>query len=325
MEQIPSSWHTDMSLAPIVLFVYNRPDHTRRTVEALQQNLLAKDSELYIYSDAPRSGANVESVSQVRNYIRGITGFKRVSIVERSENWGLARSVIDGVATVVRQHGAVIVMEDDLITSPFFLKFMNDALTVYADEPQVMQISGFTYPARFAGSDDTLFLPMAMSWGWATWRRAWDLFDEKATGYERLFTDKQLRDRFNISGSYNHTGLMKQQMSGEIDSWLIRWHWSVFKNNGLVLFPRQSLVSNIGLDGTGIHCNKLEDTHNYVSRDEKREIYVVKHNIIAVKNQHYDAWVKGLKPLGCAPQSFWRRLLSPVKKIIKKYLIVGKR
>jgi hypothetical protein len=241
-------------LAPIVLFVYNRPVHTRRTVEALLKNEEAKDSELYIYSDAPKKPEAAEAVSEVRTYIHTITGFRSVSIVERDRNWGLANSIIDGVTSVVNKYGRIIVLEDDLIVSPHFLEYMNAALKHYQDDERVMQISGHMFPAQLTTVTDAVFLPMTTSWGWATWACAWKNFDAEAKGYAYLKQDAALRKRFNLDGAYDYFSMLEAQLAGRVDSWAVLWYLSVFMHGGLVLFPVKSMVENFGFDGSGTHC-----------------------------------------------------------------------
>jgi hypothetical protein len=242
-----------MKLAPIALFVYNRPMHTRRTVEALLENEPVAESDLFIFSDAAKKPEAAESVRKVREYIRTITGFKSVKIVERDRNWGLANSIIDGVTSVVNQYGQVIVLEDDLVVSPYLMEYMNAALERYQDDERVMQISGHMFPTDFAATTDAVFLPMTTSWGWATWARAWEHFDPRTTGYARLKADAVLRKRFNLDGAYDYFSMLEAQLAGRVDSWAIRWYLSVFLHGGLVLFPRMSLVKNTGFDGSGTH------------------------------------------------------------------------
>ena len=165
--------------APILLFVFNRSDHVRRTVEALQRNTLAAESILYIYSDAARTPEQQDAVGEVRRYIHTIGGFKEINIIEREENWGLARSIIDGVTTRVKEYGRVIVLEDDLITAPYFLQFMNDALETYKDEERVGHIQGCDF-TQDSSLPDTFLIKWTGSWGWATWERAWKYFNPDA-------------------------------------------------------------------------------------------------------------------------------------------------
>jgi hypothetical protein len=245
---------SNMKTAPIVLFVYNRPVHTRWTVEALLKNKPAAESELFIFSDAPKKPEAVESVREVREYIRTITGFKSVAIVERDRNWGLANSIIDGVTSVVNQYGRVIVLEDDLVTTMYFLEYMNTALERYQEEDRVMQVSGHVFPIRVHGETDAVFLPMTTSWGWATWARAWQHFDPESLGFAGLKADGALRKRFNLDGAYDYFSMLEAQLAGRVDSWAVRWYLSVFMRGGLTLFPVKTLVENFGFDGSGTHC-----------------------------------------------------------------------
>lgn len=243
-----------MVYAPLALFVYNRPEHTRRTVEALAANTLAGQTPLHVFSDAPKSAAANSAVAEVRAYIRNIAGFNSVTIIERETNFGLARSIIEGVTGLCQKYGRVIVLEDDLLTSPHFLSYMNDGLTRYEDEDRVMQIAGYMFPINLGLEEDALFLPFTSSWGWATWERAWRHFDAKGTGYQRLLEDQSLRRAFDLNGKYGYFRMLESQLRGDTDSWAIRWYLSVFLRKGLTLYPKQTLVRNIGFDGSGVNC-----------------------------------------------------------------------
>lgn len=239
--------------APIALFVFNRPDHTQRTLDALQRNPLHRESELYVFCDGPKVPEQNAGVARVREIVRGLSGFRDVHITERETNLGLAASITDGVTRLCAEHGKVIVLEDDLVVSPRFLDFMNKGLRRYADEEKVKQISGYMYPGDFGGSGDTLFLPMTSCWGWATWKRAWDQYDASMAGYGRLESDPQLAAEFNLNGAFDYLGMLEMQRRGDIDSWGILWHLSVFMLGGVVLYPAESLVINVGIDGSGTH------------------------------------------------------------------------
>ena len=136
-----------MILAPVLLFVYNRPFHTRKVIEALQVNEYSLQTNLIIYSDASNDPFNLE-VIQTRNYLKNVGGFKSISIIERQENWGLAKNIIDGVTSIVNRYGKVIILEDDLVVSPYFLKYMNEALDLYEKEEKVISIHGYVYPVK---------------------------------------------------------------------------------------------------------------------------------------------------------------------------------
>lgn len=239
-------------LAPIVLFVYNRPEHTRRALAALAANPLAIDSDLIIYADGPRKPEHAPSVGQAREVARSASGFKSVRLIERDRNWGLANSIIAGVSEVCAARDRVIVIEDDLLIAPTFLSFMNAGLNRYADENRVLQISGYMFPRIPVGAG-ALFLPITSTWGWATWDRAWKYFDPSLSGLDIIRKDPKLRRRFDLNGSYDYFWMAEQQRLGVLDSWGIRWYLSAFLREGLTLYPGHSLVRNIGADGSGTH------------------------------------------------------------------------
>ena len=236
-------------LAPVALFVYNRPAHTRRTVECLAGNQGAGETPLYIFSDGPKTADQAPQVAEVRAYLQQIAGFKHVDIVEREENLGLARSIIGGVTELCAKYGKVIVVEDDLETAPFFLTYMNDALHFYQDNPRVMHISGCRYPADPFGADDTFFLHVPLCWGWATWQRAWVHFRKDLEVMSNF--DSAMIRRFDFDNSYNYWRQLEHNKTGKLDTWFVFWYATLFLLDGLALFPARSLVRNIGIDGSG--------------------------------------------------------------------------
>jgi hypothetical protein len=243
-----------MNYAPIALFVYNRLSHTRLTVESLQKNSLASQSDLIIFSDAAKTDAPKEAVCAVRKYIYQIDGFKSITIVERETNFGLAQSIIDGVTSVANQYGRVIVLEDDLVTSQYFLKYMNDGLNVYEKEDDVVSIHGYVYPID--NLPETFFLKGADCWGWATWKDRWAMFEPDGAKLLDALKRRSLTKRFDFNGTYGFTQMLADQISGKNNSWAIRWYASAFLNNKYTLYPGKSLVLNIGNDGSGTHCNE---------------------------------------------------------------------
>ena len=255
-----------MKPAPIVLFTYNRPWHTQQTVEALQKNELADLSDLIIYSDGSKDEDDRKNVQAVRDYLKNIDGFKSAKIIEQERNRGLAASIISGVTEVVNKYGKIIVLEDDLVIAPCFLKFMNEALEYYINDKKVMQISGHMFDVNITAATDAVLLPFTTSWGWATWKRAWEAFNPSmSSGYAKLKNDKALQTNFNLQGAYNYFDMLKLQAKGKIDSWAIRWYLSVFTLDGLTLYPVQSLIKNIGFDGSGTHC-KSSSSYHYSKR-----------------------------------------------------------
>lgn len=254
------------NLAPIALFVYNRPEHTRRTIKFLQQNFLAQESRLFVFSDAPGKKVDEERVAQVRELIKEIAGFKSVDVIERDENWGLANSIIDGVTRLTNEYGKVIVFEDDLISSPHTLQYFNDALKKYETQSRVMHIGAYMYPLSTAGLPEAFFSRIVTSWGWATWKRAWDYFNPDINLLIRQFDKQKIRE-FSFDHSMNFWKQMQEFKSGKNNSWAIRWYASVFLQSGLSLNPSRSLINNIGHDGSGVHSGRNDIFNVVVNAD----------------------------------------------------------
>lgn len=245
------------SLAPIALFVYNRPLHTWRTIEALKNNKLAGRSDLYIFSDGAKDKSSRSAVDEVRELVADVQGFSNVSVIERETNYGLARSIIDGVSRLCQEFGQVIVLEDDLETSPYFLSYMRDALELYKHDEAVISIHGYTYPTD-DNLPETFFLRGADCWGWATWKRGWDLFESDGKKLlEQLEANGQTSD-FNFGGSYDYMSMLRAQVAGKNSSWAVRWYASAYLSSKLTLYPGRSLVANIGNDNTGTHCKDTD-------------------------------------------------------------------
>jgi hypothetical protein len=239
--------------APIALFLYRRPQHTLRCLQSLARNPEFLDSPLYLFCDGPKDAADADVVAEVRRIAHGLTHARKV-VVEAPRNCGLANSVIAGVTRVVQEHGRVIVVEDDLVLAPTFLAFMNQSLHHYRDDSHVMQVSGHMYPVDTGSARDAVFMPMASSWGWATWDRAWRRFDPDMREFQTLVEQSALRRQFDIDGAVPYFSILKRQRAGKADSWFIRWYLSLFMHGGMTLYPCQSLVRNEGFDGTGVHC-----------------------------------------------------------------------
>jgi len=243
--------------APIALFTYNRLDHTARTINALRENEFALESDLFIFSDGPKNSNAHSSVYAVRNYLKSVSGFKSVTIIERELNFGLAKSLIEGVTLMCERHGRVIVLEDDLVTSPHFLRYMNEALDRYADNDNVISIHGYVYPVM-DDLPESFLLRGADCWGWATWTRGWDCFEPDANKLMHALQASRETKVFDFDGNYPYAGMLKQQIRGDINSWAIRWYASAFLANKLTLYPGKSLIQNIGNDSSGTHCGATE-------------------------------------------------------------------
>jgi hypothetical protein len=246
-----------MKSAPIALFVYKRAAHARQALAALQQADLAAESALYVFSDGPKGPAEEALVAEVRNSLEGLQGFKSVEVIRRPANWGLAKSIIDGVTEICCQHGRVIVVEDDLVTSPHFLRYMNEGLALYQNCPEVASIHGYVYPVK-GPLPETFFLKGADCWGWATWQRAWELFNPDGKSLLEELERRNLTTQFDFNGSFGYTEMLRQQIDGANDSWAIRWYASAFLRDKLTLYPGRSLVRNVGLDASGTHCGQSD-------------------------------------------------------------------
>lgn len=269
-----------MNLAPIILFVYNRPEHTRHTLEALRKNELANKSVLYIYADGAKKAATVEEkdlIEQTRLLIKEQKWCEEVYIIESEKNKGLANSVIDGVTEILSKNDSVIVLEDDIVTENGFLKFMNQSLELYKDEERVFGISGYKFDSDKPIKQSTYFLPIMSSWGgYATWSHSWSKIDFNANRLNQQVFDRNFKDQMRF-GTLDFYEMLQSQVSGRLDSWAVRYYTSMLLQNGVFLFPNKSLLRNIGFDGSGIHCqleDKLEqDITNYI-KPKKIEVSI---------------------------------------------------
>jgi hypothetical protein len=295
--------------APILLFVYNRPEHVRRNIQALLKNELAAESELFIYSDAAKDETSQAAVKEVRAFIRSIQGFKKITITERAENWGLARSIIDGVTTQINRYGRVIVLEDDLVVAPHFLQFMNDALETYRDEERVghIQACDFTHAPSLP---DTFLIKWTGSWGWGTWDRAWKHFNADGKALLTELESRKLTYTFDFNGKYGYTRMLRRQIEGKNNSWAIRWNASLFLKGILSLNVGKSLVQNEGFDGSGTNCGGggLYASELYMERLPVKKISPIEENIQA-RNAYVRYYAR--------TNSFMAKAIRRIKRTLK--------
>jgi hypothetical protein len=295
-----------------VLFVYNRPDHTAKTIQALQQNRLAADSELFIYADAAKNDAAQEQVDEVRELISNTSGFKKVTVIKQEKNIGLANSIISGVTEIVNKYGKIIVLEDDIVTSIYFLQFMNESLGFYRNNNLIHSVSGCNYPTELEKlNQETYFLRIPLCWGWATWKDRWDHFDKNLE--EVMSTPKDIVEYMNFNNTHDYFSQAIRNYKGDLNTWFIFWYLLSAKNKTLTLFPKKTLVNNIGHDGSGENCG---DSGHYSQDivDEKVTIenIVIKENEYALK-QH-ELYFKRLM------LSFFTRVLNKLKKVYKNHV-----
>ena len=298
--------------APIALFVYARPSHVRLTVDSLLGNPGAESSDLIIFSDAARSSDKKRDVEEVRAYIKTIVGFRTVTIHHRPYNFGLANSIIQGVTEILKAHESVIVLEDDMRTSPHFLTYMNDALVKFVNDDRVASVHGYVYPVK-QQLPEAFFLRGADCWGWATWRRAWAHFNPNGQFLLDELKRRQLTKAFDFNGAYSFSKMLEDQIKGSNDSWAVRWHASAFLADMLTLYPGRSLVHNIGNDNSGTHCgdNTSHDAELSVTPIDLKTLEVTSS---AQGRAAFEAFFR--KTHG----TFVRRLGRRIKKILPRRL-----
>lgn len=266
------------NLAPIILFVYNRVEHTRQAVEALLENDLAEESNLYIFSDGPASGEE-SAVKKVRDYIHHISGFKEINIIERKNNYGIEKSETSAITEILSSYLEAIILEDDLVVAHNFLDYMNCALKKYSKEKKIFYISGYSHLKKKSKRlPDSMLLSMPTTWGWATWRDRWIYFQEipKKSDVEKIINNRERLRRYDFNGAYYRAWgnmLVDQYKTGQY-TWDVSWHIAQFQNNALVLFPNQTLVKNIGFDGSGTHGEIRENViADWTNVDTKVQFY----------------------------------------------------
>jgi len=246
-------------LAPVCLFVYNRLDETRKTINFLKKNFLAIKTKLFIFSDGYKSKKDKKLVMSVRNYINKIEGFKSIDIFESNTNKGLAKSIIDGVSYVFNEHNKLIVLEDDLITTPNFLDYMNQALNFYKNNKSVMSINGFSLDVGVNSSNNTdvFFHSRTYSWGWGTWKSCWD---------EEYFDNRKIQNKLNIKTlnlfkkkcGNDISNMLIDCLEGKNSSWYVKWVFRHFVTNKYGLYPIFSKVQNIGYGEMATHCKTID-------------------------------------------------------------------
>lgn len=302
-------------LAPVVIFVYNRPEHTKKTIEALAENYLAKETDVFIFSDAAKNEKATANVQLTRKYIESVPDknlFKSVEIIKAPRNKGLANSVINGVTEIIENFGEVIVVEDDLVSSKDFLQYMNGALEYYKNNESIWSISGYNIPIDIPSdyNHDVYLSYRGCSWGWATWQDRWSNVDWNVSDYNSFKKNKELKKKFNLGGR-DMANMLDLQMEGKIDSWAIRWCYAQFELNMYTVYPVKSRIKNIGLDGSGTHSgltNHYDVNFKIDNRICKFEDLKINSEISKKFQNHY--------------MSLFNYYLIRPKKIVKK--IIGR-
>lgn len=303
-------------LAPIVLFTYNRPIHTEKTLLALKSNILAKYSTLYIYCDGQKKDADSEQrnkITEVRSILKQEQWCKHVVIIESPVNKGLANSIKDGVTEIIQKYGKVIVLEDDLVTSPAFLTYMNKALCKYEPRKTVFSISGYNLPGYKleipSDYEFDVFVSLRNgSWGWATWIDRWAQVDWDVSNYDRMLTIPQIQESFNRSGD-DVFPMLQSQQKGKLNIWSIQFTVAHFENHAVSIVPTVSYVNNIGLDGTGENCLSTSSLDNR-TLNEKVDIKFldILYEDKRIINSHYNVYCKRKRPL-------WQKFINRLSRL----------
>lgn len=243
---------------PVAVFTYNRPGHAGRLFSSLERCPDLDYRRIHIFCDGPKSEADEINVTANRLVVNSWAGKVGARVIERDINYGLADSILDGVCQLCDSHGQVIVLEDDLVVSPDFIHFMDEGLTRYKNENRIFQISGYNFPINRNKQKKAFFIPLTTSWGWATWKRAWDRYSCDTGG---ILTQPERLEEFDLQGSYPFSEILESTLAGDTDSWAIYWRLSVYLAGGLVLYPPRSLVWQGGFDGSGVHCGTIPGKH----------------------------------------------------------------
>jgi len=298
------------TLAPIILFVFNRLEHTINTLEALKKNILAEDSNLIIYSDAANKKKDRKKVDQVRKYISNISGFKSVKIIKRKKNYGLARSIKNGITKVIYKYKKAIILEDDILTSKFFLNFMNDSLNFYRNNKKIWHINGWNYPNFKNNKKDVYADRMMNCWGWATWKDRWDMINYDIDKIIDLF-DKKKIFKFNLNQNEDFFSHLIANKENKIKTWAIFWQASIFLKNGLCIRPSVSYTNNIGMDNSGTHCsNEIINFYMHKKLNDKK-----KNNFIDFKKENINS-IKKIISFYSKKNSLFVRYTNRIYQII---------
>ncbi len=242
-----------MNKAPIALFLYNRPQISIKCIESLKANLDFDISDLYIFIDGPKNKEDKKKINELVEYIRHCNFKNLINLDKQEKNRGLANSVYKGVNKIFLEHNRVIVIEDDLVLHPHFLQFMNYCLDSYKAK-NIFQVCGFIWGDSLKHYSQPTLIPNINSWGWATWKEKWSYFKLNTISdlEVKKFSENDIIN-FNLNNSYNYYKILKKQIKNKTDSWAIQWYYHVFNKGGYSIYPNQSLVLNIGMDGSGTH------------------------------------------------------------------------
>ncbi len=296
---------------PIGLFAYKRPMHLQQVADSLRSNPEAPDTELFIFCDAAARPEDLPAVAEVRDYAKSVDGFKRVTVIERETNYGLSRSITEGVSRLCSEFGKAAVVEDDVLVSPHFLGWVNAALDKYENDERVLSVGCYVFPTQ-RKLPETFFLSIPDCWGWAVWARSWNRYQADGVALLQALRERNLEHRFDFEGSYPYTEMLRGQTLGKNDSWAVRWSASVLLASGLTIYPGRSMTRNIGFDGTGTHCG---EGNAYLS--ELAEVFPAIADIPVVESEiGRSVWREFFLQLRSQERGLGSRIASRLKRLL---------
>ena len=304
--------------APIILFAYNRLDHLDICIRSLKENKPAKESHLYIFADGPKDHEDENNISKVRYYLSNLVGFKKVTIIERNINYGLAKNIIDGLDYIFAKYKKAIIIEDDLLLSPYFLEYMNYNLDLYEDSNKVASIHGYSYPV-INKKDKDFFLRGADCWGWATWSSKWNKINKSSKSLLQEIKKRKLIKDFDYNNNAKFSRMLKHQINGKVDSWAIRWHASMYLENLLTLYPKKSYVYNIGNDNSGTNSNTTEIFDVSLNFEKPGNNKILEIEDVEMKFQ-FEKYFQALNKKNRYSKFLIRIIKKIIPKKIKKYI-----
>jgi hypothetical protein len=272
-----------MRNAPIIIFSYNRINHLKKTISSLKKNYLSRKSDLLIFSDGPKNFEDEKKITLIRKYLKKIKGFRKIIIFKQKKNKGLSQSIIEGLNLIFKKYSSAIILEDDLIVNKNFLNYMNDCLNYYKNDKKVISIHGYSYPFNKETLDpEYFFLKGADCWGWATWAKSWNIFENDGKKLKEEIISKNAVKEFNFNNSFDYMKMLNNQIKGENDSWAIRWYASAFLKNKLTLYPKNTFVKNIGIDGSGTHGYENDNKFN-IKKFNTNSYKIIKNQKIIIR------------------------------------------
>ena len=301
---------------PIALFAYRRPEHLRRVVESLKENPEAAETDLFIYCDAARSSRDQAAVEAVRSYAKTVSGFRTITVIKRDKNFGLSKSITEGVTSLCNKYGRVAVVEDDVIVSKYFLYWVNAALNKYETDDRVISVGCYVFPNQGAIREN-FFLGVTDCWGWAVWKRSWDLYEPDGEKLLNQLSLRRLNQHFDLDGAYPYTDMLRGQVNGENDSWAVRWYASAVLTGGLTIYPGESLTANIGFDGSGFHCG-VDSSYEVHLLDRPIELIDIP---VAESEKARLVWADFLKQVGQGNST--ESLLKRMRRWFKRKIALG--